>query len=121
MSFDYSTAITSLCFVDNPVSALSEMWRVSKKGIVVGLLNHDSLLFRKKFNQGSYAGARWDRWIDAKKWISSLTPAPLKTLQRTAIFNSEGGTMARIVETALPHRLPWGGFLAKRKNHLEVF
>ena len=112
LSFDYSVAITSLCFIDNPVIALSEMWRVSEKGIVLGLLNRNSLLYRKKFGQGSYAGARWDHWADVKMWITTLTPAPVVIKHRTAIFDPEGGIVARIVEKILPHTLPWGGFLA---------
>jgi len=111
LSFDYSTAITSLCFVDIPVYALNEMWRVSRQGIVVGLLNHNSLLYRKKFGKGSYAGARWDRWTDVKKWILSLTPAPVVIKHRTAIFIPDDSIVARIVEKTLPHTLPWGGFL----------
>ena len=41
--FDYSSAITSLCFINKYQSALAEMWRVSKKGIVLGLLKSSSL------------------------------------------------------------------------------
>lgn len=39
LSFDYSAAITSLCFLDNPVSALNEMWRVSRKGFNIIIFN----------------------------------------------------------------------------------
>ena len=57
-TFDYCTAITSMCFVNEPMQALTEMWRVCRYGIALGLLNHRSLLYRQKHGWGGYIGAR---------------------------------------------------------------
>lgn len=59
-SFDYCTAVTSLCFIAEPEQALAEMWRVSRHGVVLGLLNRHSLLYHLKHGRGAYRGARWD-------------------------------------------------------------
>jgi len=44
-SFNYTTAVTSLCFIDDPLKALREIWRVTTGSMVLGLLNRHSLLF----------------------------------------------------------------------------
>ncbi len=111
-SFDYCTAVTSLCFIDEPVTALAEMWRVSQRGVALGLLNHNSLLYRKKHGRGSYTGARWDTWTEVKKWITVLLPYPARIQHKTAIFFPGGGMLARFAESLLPGTLPLGGFLA---------
>lgn len=43
-TFDYAAAITSLCFVASPAQALAELWRVARRGVVLGLLHRRSLL-----------------------------------------------------------------------------
>ncbi|VAW75932.1 hypothetical protein MNBD_GAMMA15-949 [hydrothermal vent metagenome] len=111
-SFDYCTAVTSLCFVDQPVKALAEMWRVSRQGIVLGLLNRNSLLYRSKHNSGSYRGARWDRWTEVEQWVAQLTPVSIEHRHKTAISLPNGGSLSRLAEQLLPGRLPWGGFIA---------
>ena len=110
--FDYAGAITSLCFVKDPVRALAEMWRVSRRGMVLGLLNRHSLLYRQKRGSGSYAGARWDTWEDTRAWIGALAPSPSMVKHRSAIFLPGGGRLACGLEALLPAALPWGGFLA---------
>ena len=110
-SFDYSAAITSLCFIDDVQQAVQEMWRVSRHGIVLGLLNRHSLLYRQKHGRGSYDGARWDTLADVKTWATRLQPAPcLET--GYAIFLPGGSTLARMTEKMLPSCIPFGGFLA---------
>lgn len=110
--FGYAAAITSLCFVGDPLLALTELWRVSRHGVVLGLLNRHSLLYRQKRGIGSYAGARWDTAREARAWSARLTPAPAVIRQATAIFLPSGAALARGLETLLPAMLPWGGFLA---------
>ena len=44
--------MTSLCFIDDPLPALREMWRVTRHALVLGLLNRHSLLHREKHGQG---------------------------------------------------------------------
>ncbi|WP_275098121.1 class I SAM-dependent methyltransferase [Sedimenticola hydrogenitrophicus] len=111
--FDYSSAVTSLCFVDDPVVALREMWRVTRHAVVLGLLNRHSLLYREKQGRGAYRGARWDSAKAIREeWIPRLTPSPVAVSMGSAIFLPRGDRFARIAETWLPRQIPWGGFLA---------
>ncbi|MDY6981216.1 MAG: methyltransferase domain-containing protein [Pseudomonadota bacterium] len=110
--FDYGSAITSLCFVGQPVTALQELWRVSKQGVVLGLLNRHSLLHRQKAGRGAYAGARWDSRADVINWLNQSGIRAVHYKVKSAIFLPGGGLFARLVEKGLPSSLPWGGFLA---------
>lgn len=111
-SFDYAAAVTSLCFVTEPQKALAEMWRVSRHGIILGLLNRNSLLYLKKYDTGAYQGARWDAWPTVRQWIAQLKPQTIAHRHKTAIFFPSGEVLARFAEHLLPGTLPWGGFLA---------
>lgn len=111
-SFDWVTAVTSLCFVATPVPALEEMWRVARRGVLVGLLNRRSLLFLRKAGKGGYAGARWDNLADARQWAEHLSPPPQKLKWGTAVLSPSAGPVVRLLEPRLPRHLPWGAFLA---------
>ncbi|MFQ5642264.1 MAG: class I SAM-dependent methyltransferase [Thiogranum sp.] len=112
-SFDYTSAVTSLCFIPDPVRALQEMWRVTRNAVVLGLLNRHSLLHRKKQGRGSYTGARWDTADEVlKQWLPGLAPAPGKVMLRSGVFFPRGNTMARWSEHWLPGTLWRGAFLA---------
>lgn len=111
-SFDWATAITSLCFVDAPRRALAEAWRVAQRGVALGLLNRRSALYRQKHGRGAYAGARWDTTAEVRGWIAELTPVPHRVRLRSAIYLPSGGPIARLSEALLPSRLNLGGFLA---------
>lgn len=110
-SFDYAAAVTSLCFVEPPARALAELWRVSRRGVILGLLNRSSLLYRLKHGRGAYRGARWDRLIDVRHWCAALDPQP-RLDAAYGIFLPGGGWLARRLEDRLPAMLPWGSFLA---------
>lgn len=112
-SFDYTVAVTSLCFIEDPLPALREMWRVTRHTLALGLLNRRSLLHWKKQGQGGYSGARWDTAGEVmKEWIPVLAPAPEKTGVHSAIFLPQGTRVARLSEQWLPRSLLLGGFLA---------
>jgi len=111
-SVDWAVAITSLCFVDDPGRALEELWRVARQGVLLGLLNRDSLLHRDKAGRGGYAGARWDRLSDVHAWSERLDPPVGRQRVRTAVVLPSGDRHARLVERVLPSTFPWGGFLA---------
>ena len=111
-SFDYCSAITSLCFVAEPAKALGEMWRVAQRGVLLGLLNRRSLLYRKKRGQGAYRGARWDTLENVSEWIETLSPMPTAVKSMTGVFIPSAGMMAQRLERLLPSSLPWGSFLA---------
>ena len=110
-SFDCVSAITSLCFVPDPVRALREMWRVTRHSLVLGLLNRNSLLYLSKRNSGGYRGARWDSASEIQNdWIPQLKPVPVSTC-RSAIYFPGGGVVGRQFETWMSPRLLFGGLL----------
>lgn len=111
-SFDWVTAVTSLCFVEPPAQALAEAWRVARRGVALGLLHRHSLLHRRKHGRGGYAGARWDTGADLRRWAATLAPAPRGVRVRSAVFVPSGGPGARALEALLPPSVELGGFLA---------
>ena len=115
--FDYCSAVTSLCFIDEYQLALAEMWRVSKKGIALGLLNYHSLLYLQKANTGSYKGSRWDTHRDIKQWIEQLNPKPSQVAIKTVLFIPGMGFISQKIEPFISNNLPFGGFLAVYINH----
>jgi ubiquinone/menaquinone biosynthesis C-methylase UbiE len=114
--FSYCSAITSLCFIDNPHLALTEMWRVSHTSIILGLLNRHSLLYLQKklfySNQGGYKGARWDSKWNMEQWLKQLSPQPSSVQFKSVLFIPEMGFVSKIVESLFSNKIPWGGFLA---------
>ncbi|HSD96971.1 MAG TPA: class I SAM-dependent methyltransferase [Sulfuricaulis sp.] len=110
-TYDYVTAVTSLCFIADPEWALREMWRVARRAVLLGLLNRRSLLHRQKHGRRAYRGARWDTLADVRRWTRQLEPAP-QIAVGSAIFMPGGGAFSRAAEAVLPGVLPWGAFLA---------
>ena len=115
VTFDHVTAITSLCFIDNPVPALKEMTRVSRKSVLLGLLNRNSLLYREKYNKGQYQGARWDNKTSIKQWCAQITTSCTIRVATCIVF-PKAGRMDRWLERIYPRFLPWGGFIAVLLN-----
>lgn len=112
-AFNYTCAITSFCFIENPSAALAEMWRVTRRSLILGLLNRNSLLHRLKEGHGAYQDARWDTAKEVSdKWIPSLHPVPRSIIKRSAVFYPSGNILAHLVEGVTPTRLLRGGFLA---------
>ncbi|MFP3874535.1 MAG: class I SAM-dependent methyltransferase [Thiohalophilus sp.] len=111
-AFDYCAAVTSLCFIADPIKALREMWRVSKHGIVLGLLHRHSRLYRQKAGHGAYAGARWDSRTDVINWLQQAGLDRKQVQFNSAIVLPGGGPFDRLMETLLPGSLLRGGFLA---------
>jgi SAM-dependent methyltransferase len=109
-AFDYGVAVTSLCFVGAPAAALAELVRVSRRGVVLGLLNRRSLLYYRKRGRGAYRGARWDGLDAVRRWRDAVD-ASLGLSWRSAVFLPGGGPVARLVERVLPGCLPLGAFL----------
>ncbi len=110
-AFDYCLALTSLCFVGDPLPAMAEMLRVARRGVVLGLLNRHSRLFAEKFGHSGYRGARWDSVGAPADWCAALGESCVVTW-RTAIFLPRGGPLSRGFERILPGGLPFGGFIA---------
>lgn len=115
-SFEYSMAVTSLCFIDAVQQAVHEMWRVSRHAMVLGLLNRYSPLYWQKHDRGSYTGARWDSARDVRAWVRDLQPEP-RVRTRYGIFLPGASRLAVMAEHVMPPRLPLGGFLAVALLH----
>jgi SAM-dependent methyltransferase len=111
-SFDCVAAVTSLCFVPDPITALQEMWRVTRSSLVLGLLNRRSLLYLSKHSSGGYRGARWDSASEIQNdWLQRLAPLP-DVKMRSAIYLPGGGLIGRQFEQWISPRFLFGGFLA---------
>ncbi len=110
--FDSCVAITSLCFVHEQEQALAEMVRVTRRRIVLGLLNRHSLLYWQKGRhggRGAYRGAHWHTTREAR---ALLVRANLQNIVvRFGIYLPGGGVVARGVEAVMPRVLPCGGLL----------
>lgn len=110
--FDYSVAITSFCFIADPLRALSELARVTRYRVALGLLNRHSMLYRQKGQhggQGAYQGAHWHTPQEARHLFAQCG-MPRVTI-RSAIFLPDGGGIAQRAEAIMPARVPLGAFL----------
>jgi SAM-dependent methyltransferase len=101
---DLVALITTLEFVGDPVQALSEALRVSRQGLLLGVLNRKSLLGRQLKREG---GPIWG----AARFFA---PAELTHLVRRAAAGRQVEIVWRTTlwpgwPTSLP--LPWGGFI----------
>ncbi|MEW6489096.1 MAG: methyltransferase domain-containing protein [Thermodesulfobacteriota bacterium] len=111
-SFDFTVSVAALCFAEDARKAASEIVRVTRRRFAVGLLNRQSLLYRRKGKDGgsgSYRGAVWHRPREAKGLFRGLLATDLSV--RTAVFLPSGNPWARGAERLLPSFLPWGGLL----------
>ncbi len=112
-AFDVVVSVTALCFIDDWPRALSEMVRVARRRVVVGLLNRHSLLWRDKGKggaRGAYRGAHWHKAGDLRATLAALRVRRARL--RTAVSLPGGSACARLAEPLLPGCLPWGAFLA---------
>lgn len=110
--FDYCVAVTSLCFIQEQALAVSEMVRVTRGRIALGLLNRNSILYWQKGKyggSGAYHGAHWHTAAEVHHIFSNLPVANI--LIRSAIYLPSGSGFARTIEKTLPHRPLLGGFL----------
>ncbi len=110
-TFDYCSAVTSLCFIQNPQQSLQEMVRVSKKGIILGLLNRFSLLYLLKRNSPGYKGARWDTPASIYQWCDESNLNVDITI-RTAIWCPLDFQACKLLESVVPDKFNYGSFIA---------
>ena len=110
--FDACVAITSLCFIREQEQALAEMMRVTRRRIVLGLLNRHSLLYWQKGRHGGRGAYHGARWHTARAARALLVRANLQNIDiRSAIYLPSGNGVARTMENAVPQSLLCGGFL----------
>lgn len=103
-AFDLVALITTLEFLADPIPALGGALRVSRQGLLLGVLNRHSLLGWRRKNEGGPI------WGAARLY----TPAELTRLVRQAAAGRRveivwRTTLWPILPWALP--LPWGGFI----------
>jgi ubiquinone/menaquinone biosynthesis C-methylase UbiE len=103
-AFDLVVLITTLEFVVDPIQALAEALRVARRGLILGVLNRQSLLGWQLKREG---GPIWDA-------ARFFTPAELTHLMGRAVA---GRRVELVWRTTLwpvwPGKLPlpWGGFI----------
>lgn len=107
--FDYSVAITSLCFIADQARALNELARVTRRRIALGLLNRYSLLHRQKAGRGAYRGAHWHTAREVRELFAQCGMPDV--MLRFAIYVPQGGRLAERVESLIPRATPLGGFM----------
>ena len=113
-SFDLVISVTALCFMRDARRALTEMLRVARHRVALGLLNRHSLLWFVKGRhggRGAYRGAHWHTRREVEHLFAGQ-PAHNLTL-RSAIVLPGGGPLARWAEPHLGRALSCcGAFLA---------
>lgn len=110
--FEFTVAMTSLCFIVEQQLALQEMARVSRGGVALGLLNRHSLLYLQKGRRGgrgAYRGARWHSPEEVRH-LFSASGLRLMAL-RSAIQLPRGGDASRWLERRIGDRVLTGAFL----------
>lgn len=102
-SFDVVAMITALEFLPAPAHCLAEALRISRQGIILGVINKQSSLGRKYKQAG---GPIWDAAVfytpkDLKRIIHKTDGKARKIHWRTTLFPFLSGSLP----------LPWGGFI----------
>ncbi len=102
-AFDLVVYITALEFMKNPAEALTEGLRVARRGLILGILNRQSLLGAALHRKG---GAIWQS-------AHLFTPGELDSLIRHLGFRKDAYYRRTTLFRCLPwsSRLPWGGFI----------
>lgn len=111
--FDCTICVTALAFIADQRQAVREMIRVTRRRVVLGLLDRTSLLYLQKGRgggRGAYRGARWHTRREALDLFAGLPVGNVVT--RSAVFLHGGGALARAVERLVPERCALGAFLA---------
>ena len=102
-AFDLVSLITTLEFTPNPAHALAEALRVARCGLILGVLNRQSVLGRQLRREG---GPIWEtaRFLTPGELVHLVRRAaderPVKIVWRTTLWPLWPGSLP----------LPWGGF-----------
>lgn len=119
-SFDLCISVTALCFIAEQEQALSEILRVARRRLAIGLLNRRSLLYLEKGRgggRGGYRGARWHTKPEIEPLFSGL---PVRDLTiRTAILLPWCPRLGRVADCVVAHHSPWGAFLVAAGNKIS--
>jgi ubiquinone/menaquinone biosynthesis C-methylase UbiE len=101
-SFDLAALITTLEFLPEPMQALAEALRITRQGIILGVLNAGSRLGRQYKREGGplWEAARFFTSDGLKRMILEVVGGASSVVWRTALWPFWPGTLP----------LPWGGF-----------
>jgi ubiquinone/menaquinone biosynthesis C-methylase UbiE len=102
-SFDLVALITTLEFLPDPLQALAEAVRVSRKGLILGVINAESRLGRQYRYQGGpiWGAARFYTPAELKRMIRETTRQKARISWRSTLWPLWPGMLP----------LPWGGFI----------
>jgi SAM-dependent methyltransferase len=106
-AFDLSVLVTTLEFVADPALALAEAMRVARYGLILGVLNRQSLMgWRlKRSGESLWQMAHFFTPAELTHLVQRAAAGkPLKTIWRTTLWP--------LWPAALP--LPWGGFIGMK-------
>jgi ubiquinone/menaquinone biosynthesis C-methylase UbiE len=111
-AFDVVALITTLEFVTDPTQVLAEATRVARHGLILGVLNRQSLLAWRRKRSGEAL------WQEAR----FFTPAELVRLVQQAVAGKQAKVLWRttlwpVWPGELP--LPWGGFIGMAVSMVE--
>ncbi len=107
-TFDLAAAITTLEFLEQPDEALAEALRVSRRGLILGVLNRCSLLGVQRrvvgrFRPTIYDAAHFYSVAKLRRLLQQATDENARIVWRTTLF-PRGLPWTRA-------RLPWGAFI----------
>lgn len=102
-SFDLVSLITTLEFLSNPRQALSEALRITRMGIILGVINkHSCLGLRYRLKGGPiWRTATFYTPYELKNMLSNILPKQHKIIYRTTLWPLFPGSS----------KYPWGGFI----------
>lgn len=111
-SFDLVVSMTALGFIEDEMTAVREILRVTRRRFAIGLLNRHSLLYLQTGRGGSEGGYRGAHWHSVREVRQLFRGLPVHQLRvRTAIQIPGGGGLARLIERAWPTTLATGAFI----------
>jgi ubiquinone/menaquinone biosynthesis C-methylase UbiE len=102
-SFDVVALITTLEFVPDPVQALTEAMRVAQYGLILGVLNHQSILGRQLGREGGpiWRAARFFKLAELVQEVRRVAGEAVTITWRTTLWPVWPGMLP----------LPWGGVI----------
>ena len=107
-AFDLTALITTLEFLEQPRKALAEALRVSRRGVVLGVLNRWSVLGLQRrlaglFRPTVYDAAHFYGVGELKRLLQSVTGGRGHVVWQTTLYPRWW--------SGSPMSLPWGGFI----------
>ena len=107
-AFDLTAFITTLEFLEQPQDALAEALRVTRRGLILGVLNRWSVLGLQRrlaglFHQTVYDAAHFYSVGELKRLLRSVAGGKAHIVWRTTLF-PHGWPWSQA-------QLPWGGFI----------